>query len=158
MIKLMNKVIAYLTIPLAVIVVYCALMRYIFHAMPDWGFEVSIFIFGLQVMLGGVYCHGRHKHVSVDIFPKYLSEPMQLRLKMTYEVVVLFVCLVIIYASFPWALDSFRIGERSMHQTTFNPLIWWFKAIIPAGSILVGIQAVVNFREIYGRLKTGEAA
>src|SRR6056297_2936770 len=128
---LVNKITALLTIPLAIVVVYCALMRYIFHAMPDWGFEIAIFIFGIQVMLGGAYTHAKHKHVSVDILPKYLPALVNLRLKLLHEVIIIFVCLIILFISSQWAWDSFLILEHSMHQTTFNPPIWWFKAIIP---------------------------
>ncbi len=157
MMNFMNKIIAYLTIPLAIIVVYCALMRYVFHAMPDWGFEAAIFIFGLQVILGGAYCHARQKHVSVDILPIYLSRRVNLKVKMTCEVVILFVCLVIFYASCPWAWDSFLIGERSIHQTTFNPPIWWFKAAIPSGTLLLAVQSLLNFRSALRDLKGSDS-
>ncbi len=153
MLNFINKITAYLTIPLVIIVVYCALMRYIFHAMPDWGFEMSIFIFGLQAMLGGVYTHACKKHVSVDIFSKYLSDRMNLKLKMMYEIAIFFVCFFILFVSCEWAWDSFRIGERSIHQTTFNPPIWWFKAIIPISCFLMSIQSLLNFKEIYRDLK-----
>lgn len=153
LISFINKMTAYLTIPLAIIVVYAALMRYVFHAMPDWAFEASIFIFGIQVMFGSIYCHARHKHVSVDILQKYLSEQMNLRLNLFFEMIIFSVTLLLSYVSYKWALDSFLIGERSMHQTTFNPPIWWFKAVIPISTFLLSLQCIVNFRKIYSQLK-----
>jgi len=153
MLNFINKITAYLTIPLVVIVVYCALMRYIFHAMPDWGFEMSIFIFGIQAILGGVYCHASNGHVSVDIFSKYLSDRMNLRLKMMHEIAIIFVCLIILFVSYEWAWNSFQISERSIQQTTFNPPIWWFKAIVPISAFLMSIQSLLNFKAIIRDLK-----
>ncbi|MDD4586077.1 MULTISPECIES: TRAP transporter small permease [Aminobacterium] len=139
-----NKLLAYLTLPLAVVIVYSAFMRYVFHNMPDWSFEISLFMFGIQAIMGGAYCHARKKHVSVDILEKYLSPKGKIRLEIVSECVILFVCIILIYISVPWAWQSFMIGEKSMHQTAFNPSIWWFKTVVPVGTLLLMVQSFRN--------------
>jgi len=99
-------------------------------------------------MLGGGYTHLKGKHVAVDILTKYLS-PGKKRLKeIVSELVVAFTSAVLIYISTGWALESIRIMERSMHQTTFDPPIWWFKCIVPVSAALLFLASLKNMLKL----------
>ncbi len=145
---------SYLILPLAFIIVVAVIMRYIFQNMPGWAFELSLFIYGVHFMLGGGYTQLKGKHVAVDIIQKYISPGKRWILDLLSELVVGFSSAVLLYLSYPWARESLRIMERSMHQTTFDPPIWWFKMVVPVSAALLLFAAVIKIFRIFRKLNT----
>ncbi len=139
-----GKLVSLLILPLIAIIVYSALMSYFFKSPPMWTFEMSMFFFGSFFMLGAAYCHLEKKHVAVDVLSRHLPPKYQKALGIFTELVVLFVALVFIYVSVPTAWQATLIGERSVHQTPFNPPVWWFRWIIPISCALIALQAFVD--------------
>jgi len=139
---------SYIIVPLAFIIVVAVIMRYIFNNMPGWAFEISLFLYGIHFMLGGGYTHLKGKHVAVDILQKYLSPGKKRLMEIVSELVVAFTSAVLIYISTGWALESIRIMERSMHQTTFDPPIWWFKCIVPVSAALLFLASLKNMLKL----------
>jgi len=135
---------SYIILPLAFIIVVAVIMRYVFNNMPGWAFEISLFLYGVHFMLGGGYTHLKGKHVAVDIIDKYLSPKNKRRMGFLSEMVVAFCSAVLVYISTDWAIQSIKIMERSMHQTTFDPPIWWFKCIVPISALLLLIASIKN--------------
>lgn len=132
---------------LVLVIVYTSGARYIFKFSVDWGFEVSIFIFGIYSILSGAYCLKEKAHVRVDILPKLLSARSQNFIDLLSSIIVIIVSTVMTYSGFKYALSSTKILERSIHQSTFNPQIWWFKWMIPVAAFLVLLQALVDLYE-----------
>jgi TRAP-type C4-dicarboxylate transport system permease small subunit len=139
---------SYIIVPLAFIIVVAVIMRYIFNNMPGWAFEISLFLYGIHFMLGGGYTHLKGKHVAVDILQKYLSPGKKRLMEIVSELVVAFTSAVLIYISTGWALESIRIMERSMHQTNFDPPIWWFKCIVPVSAALLFLASLKNMLKL----------
>ena len=141
--KWSGMITAFLILPMIGIIVYTALMRYIFHYAVNWGFEVSLFVYGLHFM-GGADRLNLNSHVIVDIVPSRLPFiPRKL-----LESLPAWSC-----SSSPsylsgweqmWAWKSTLIWERSVHQTSFNPPTWWFKWIVPISALLLGLQALAD--------------
>lgn len=139
-----GKLVSLLILPLIAIIVYSSLMSYFFKSPPMWTFEMSMFFFGSFFMLGAAYCHREKKHVAVDVLSRHLPAKYQKVLGIFTEVAVLFVALVFIYVSVPSAWHATLIGERSVHQTPFNPPVWWFRWIIPISCALIALQAFMG--------------
>ena len=139
-----GKLTGFLIIPLILIIVYTSLMRYVFHHSINWGFEISIFVFGTHFMLGGAYCLLLDSHVTVDIIPNRLPFTLQKLSQILGRVVVLLACFMMVWLGSSWAWKSTMIWERSIHQTAFNPPIWWFKWILPLSAALLGLQALAD--------------
>ena len=150
--KIFGKAISLLILPLIAVPIYSALMSYIFNRPPDWGFEVTMFLYGSFFMLGSAYCHLEKKHVAVDVLIHHVGPKTRRVLSILAEIVVLFVVLVMVYVSLPAAHRSFMIRERSTHQTPFNPQIWWYRWVIPISCALISWQA---FKDMLG-LITGK--
>lgn len=72
-----GKFISILIFPLIIVVVYTVIMRYVFHMPPNWGFEVSLFLYGIFIMMGDSYCLKLKAHVTVDVVPKMLKPKEQ---------------------------------------------------------------------------------
>ena len=105
-------------------------------------------------MLGGAYTLKEKSHVRVDILPHYLSIKGQKILEILGFIITFIVCIIIFWLGAKYSWQSTKIWEHSMHQTAFNPPIWWFKWFIPVSAGLVALQAIANLlREI---IKKGE--
>lgn len=139
-----GKLVSLLILPLVAIIVYSSLKSYFLKSPPIWTFEMSMFIFGSFFMLGAAYCHQQKKHVAVDVLIHYLPPKWQKMVTVFAELVVLFVTVILLYISIPNAWHATMIGERSVHQTPFNPPVWWFRWIIPLSSALISVQAFLN--------------
>jgi len=63
-----------LILPLAIVVFYEVIMRYVFNAPTIWGFEATIFLYGLHFMFGYSYTEVLEGNVKVDIFTSRMSE------------------------------------------------------------------------------------
>lgn len=139
-----GRFVAYLIIPLILTIVYSTSVRYFFNIVVDWAFEMSLFMYGIMVMVGGAYTLKYKSHVRVDVITHYLGPAMNRRLDILSFVVVIVVCLVIAYIGTKAAWASTLRLEYSSLQTPFNPQIWWYKWFIPFSAILIALQALVE--------------
>lgn len=135
---------ALLILPLVVLIIYATFKRYFFKSMPSWGYEIPIFMYGIFFLIGGVLCQLNNKHVNVDILPKYISKKSQKKLSMFSNILVAGACLLVACYASEWAFESTLINERSVHQTDFNPTVWWFKWFVPISFFLVALQSIAN--------------
>ena len=63
-----------LVLPLLIVVIYEVIMRYAFNAPTVWGFEATIFLYGMHFMFGYSYTEVLEGNVKVDIFTSRLPE------------------------------------------------------------------------------------
>lgn len=153
--KFIGEKLAVSIVILVIVVVYTAMVRYLFKYSVGWGFEVSVFIFGIYSILSGGFCLKEKAHVRVDILPTLLSQKKQNIIDLLSSIVEIIVSIVMIYSGTIYAFDSTRILERSIHQSTFNPQIWWFKWMIPLAALLVLLQAIVDLCDLLKQIKNG---
>lgn len=142
--KFLGNIAALLILPLVVLIVYATCKRYFFSSMPSWGYEIPIFMYGIFFLIGGILCQVNNKHVNVDILPKYISGKSQKRLSMFSNIIIAAACLTVTYYASEWAYESTLINERSVHQTDFNPTVWWFKWFVPISFFFVALQSIAN--------------
>lgn len=133
---------AYLIIPMSLIVLYTAGMRYFFNISVPWGFELSLFAFGIHGIVGGAYCLLKGGHVGVDVITSRLPKRVALIMDILGYIMVIFVAIVLVYLGYRWAMRSTLILERSIHGTEFNPQIWWFKWMVPFAGLLLILQGL----------------
>ena len=139
--KKFGRLVSLLLLPLVAEIIYSSMKLFIMNDAPIWSFEMTLFLYGTFFMLGSAYCHMEKKHVAVEVLAPYLSPKWKRRLAIFSELVVLAVVLVIVYVSVPVAYRSTLMMERSMHQTPFDPQIWWYRWIISISCALIAWQA-----------------
>lgn len=139
-----GRAVSYLMIPLILTIVYSVIMRYYFKEIAHWAFEMSIFMYGIMVIVGGAYTLKHKAHVRVDMLNQHVSPRWSAILDLISFLVIIIVCVAIIYMGWKAAWTSTRMLERSALQTPFNPQIWWFKWFIPFSATLVGLQALAE--------------
>ncbi|WP_209121668.1 TRAP transporter small permease subunit [Alkalihalobacillus sp. BA299] len=143
---------SFLIIPLTLVICYTIIMRFFFSKSPVWGFEIPLFLFGIFILISGAEGLRTNSHLAVDIFPRKLPEKGQQILQILSILIILFVCFTLCWQGYKMALDSTLIGERSSHQSTFNPPIWWFKWFIPISALLIFLQAFKQLLQLIGKL------
>lgn len=130
-------------LPMLVLVV---LVNVIFRAIPgqalSWPFEVSIFIFGISALIAGGQVLRDREHVAVDILPRRLGVRGRMVLKVLALIIIAMIAVVLIVQGSATAIESTRVRERSIFQTTFNPEIWWFRWMIPISGLLLLIESL----------------
>ena len=146
-----GKIAYYLIIPLTIVVFYTVIMRRFFGSYPEWGFEVTIFLFGIMILLIVADTLRTKGHISVDIIQSYVSGSAAQILNIFISLVIIGVALLLFLKGIDLSIESTMIQERSAHQTSFNPSIWWFKWFIPIGALLLFLQALVELFKIISK-------
>ena len=98
-------------------------------------------MFAGMVLLGGPYTLCRNEHVRVDLVYGMVSERTRIWIDIIGGVLFLLpICVILIYFTWPWFVDSWRINEASSNA---GGLIRWpVKLILPVGFFLMAWQGV----------------
>ncbi len=140
---------ALLILPLLFVVMYEVIARKIFHAPTEWGFELTVYIYGAHFMLGMAYTLLHDRHVRIDVIVLQLPEKIQLWLRVI-TFVIIFIPFVgaLTYASIAYAAHSWAINEHSW--TAWKPPLYPYKTVMPVALIMLLIQGFACFiRDIH---------
>lgn len=118
-----------------------AISRYAFSASSNAWLEVQWYMFAAIVFLGAPHTLKRNEHVRVDVI--YSALPERTRIWIDILGCIFFLlpfCAVLLYFTWPWFLDSWRIGEMSSNA---GGLIRWpVKLVLPVGFALLALQGL----------------
>jgi TRAP-type mannitol/chloroaromatic compound transport system permease small subunit len=118
-----------------------ATSRYLLDASSNAWLEVQWYMFAGIVLLGGPYTLQRNEHVRVDIVYSSLSERARLWIDIVGGLLFLLpICIILVYFTWPWFLDSWRLHEGS--QNAGGLLRWPVKLLLPVGFTLMALQGV----------------
>lgn len=138
-----GRITLYLVFILPAVMFYEVVSRYIFNSPTIWAFEVSNFLFGGIIVLGGGYLLLHKGHVSVDIIYNRLSVRGRAILDLcTSPLFFLFVG-VLMWQGIDMFWTSLSRWENS--PSVWAPALWPVKLLIPVGCGLMLIQLLVNF-------------
>ena len=118
-----------------------AFSRYLFSVSSNAWLEVQWYMFAGMVLLGGPYTLNRNEHVRVDLFYGMASERARLWIDLIGGLLFLLpICIILIYFTWDWFVDSWRIGEGSSNP---GGLIRWpVKLMLPVGFALMALQGI----------------
>ncbi|OGA65006.1 MAG: hypothetical protein A3F77_15735 [Betaproteobacteria bacterium RIFCSPLOWO2_12_FULL_67_28] len=147
--------VAWLNVPLVVVVSYEVLARYLFSAPTIWSFDLTYMLYGTIFMLGSAYALHKGAHIRTDFF----FERWTIRTKGVIDSVAyivfffpsIFVFLLVSGAEGWYAFD---IGETS-EQTPWRPILWPFKMVVPLTCVLLLIQGVSEVIKSVYAARTG---
>ena len=149
-----GRVAAFL-IPLVVLAMsYEVVARYGFNAPTKWSYEVSYFLAGTAMIIGGAYALRHAAHVNVDI--AYSRFP--LRGKAILDVVssVLFFAFVgvLVWKGWGFALKSLKFLENS--DSLWSPPLYPFKVALFVGACLITLQGLAKLIRDLTMIITGK--
>jgi TRAP-type mannitol/chloroaromatic compound transport system permease small subunit len=118
-----------------------ATSRYLFSASSNAWLEIQWYLFAGMVLLGAPYVLKINEHVRVDLVYSSMSERVRIWIDLLGTIFFLLpICIIMIYFTWPWFVDSWRINEGSMNA---GGLIRWpVKLILPVGFALMALQGV----------------
>lgn len=118
-----------------------AASRYLFSASSNAWLEIQWYMFAGMVLLGAPYTLQVNEHVRVDLIYGMVSERARIWIDIVCSVLFLLpICLLLLYFTLPWFLDSWRLGEGS--PNTGGLLRWPVKLVLPLGFGLMALQGV----------------
>ena len=147
--------IAWLNVPLVLVVSYEVIARYAFNAPTIWSFDLTYMLYGTIFMLGAAYTLHKGAHIRTDFF----FEKWSLRTRATIDAIAYIafffpslVVLLLVSGGQGWY--AFEIGEVS-EQTPWRPILWPFKMVVPATCLLLLIQGVSETIKSVHAARTG---
>lgn len=103
--------------------------------------EAQWYMFAGVVLLGAAYTLKVNEHVRVDLLYGSVSERTRVWIDLVGAIVCLVpMCLLLIYFTWPWFVDSWVTDEQSSNAGGLPR--WPVKLILPVGFFLVFVQGI----------------
>ncbi|MCB0547828.1 MAG: TRAP transporter small permease subunit [Phaeodactylibacter sp.] len=136
--------VSWLTTILVVLVCFDVITRYLLSDTSAWIMELEWHIFALIFLLGAGYAFRHDRHVRVDLFYANFSTRDQALVNLLGAILFLLPwSLLVIYASYDYALISYKIGETSPDPGGL-PARYLIKFAITAGALLLLLQGIAS--------------
>lgn len=135
-------IVAFLIVPMLIIMIWEIMMRYVFNSPSHWAYEISLFVFGAYIVLGGAYTHLTGSHVNVDIIWGQLSLRGRAILDVITSVFSFLFLGVLFWASLKITIDSWQIGETTMSH--WKPIYYPLRTTLPVGCFLFLMQVLAK--------------
>ena len=148
---------ALLILPLTFIVLYEVVMRYVFDAPTIWGFEATMFIYGVHFMLGLAYTDVTDGHVKVDIFTSRAKPRTQAIIVIISNLLIflpVFTCMTI----WSWEFAITSTLQHELNSTSWAPPIWPFKLLMAASFSILLIQGISTVLKAIHTLSSAKKA
>lgn len=148
-----GQAVSWLTTVLMLLVVADVISRYLFNTSKAWTIELEWHLFALIFLLGAGYAFKHDRHVRVDLFYTRFSKRDQALVNLVGGLIFLVPwCLLVIYSSWGYAMQSYRIGEGSPDPGGL-PLLYPIKFSIAIGITLLLLQGIANIIQSYLTLR-----
>jgi len=137
-----GTLIAWLNVPLVLIVSWEVAARYAFNAPTVWAFDMTYMLYGSIFMLGSAYALHKGAHIRTDFFFERWSIRTKGFIDSVAYIVFFFPSIFIfLLVSGAEGWYAFEIGETS-EQTPWRPVLWPFKMVVPLTCVLLLVQGV----------------
>lgn len=152
-----GSIISWLSVWLAIVVLYEVFSRYILNSPTIWAYDTSWMLFSVIFLMGGSYTLLHKRHVRIDvIYSRFLTIKGQIIFDIIFYLVILIPIMVMLtikgveFATLAWVM-------RENLSTT----MWTFpagpvKTAIPMGFFLMALQGIAELIRCYKALMKGE--
>ena len=135
-----GRVVAWLTLPLMLVIVYEVSARYLFTAPTRWAYDISRMLYGAMFVLGAAYALSKGVHIRADFIYRRWSVKTQGWVDTLLYVVCYFPTMgIFLWVSTEWAWISLSRGERGT-DTAWMPLLGPLKSCVPIGISFLILQ------------------
>ena len=138
-----GKIVSYLLLVMISVMIFEMVMRFILNMPTIWIHELTGYLFGTQVIIGGGFALLLGKHVSVDILYSRLSP----RKKAVLDVITAFFfflfCITLLWQTGKAGYVATLRQEYS--NTVWGPPLWPIKLVVPLGVTLLLFQGIAKF-------------
>ena len=138
-----GKIISFLVVFIVACVVCEVVCRSIFNAPTIWAHELSTFLYGAFIIMGGGYTLRHKVHVNVDIVYARLSQRRKAIIDLLTFTLFFSFCVVLIWYGGQVAWKSLLLLETT--ETIWEPPIYPLKLTIPIAAFLLLLQGLAKF-------------
>lgn len=139
--ELVGKTLYWLILVMVLISTLNAISRKFLNVSSNAWLEVQWYLFSVVFLCCAGYALLRKEHIRIDIVASHLSERANQRIALFGHVFFLVpLCLIMIYFSWPYLMESIRVGEYSSNAGGL--LRWPVKLVIPVGFALLLLQGI----------------
>jgi TRAP-type mannitol/chloroaromatic compound transport system permease small subunit len=135
--------VSYLIIPLTLVMCYEIVMRYAFNAPTLWSWDISMYLGGLMIILGGAYAHLYKGHVAVEFLLEKWQPKNQVLLQLILSPLIVFPIVILLWYGWEAAWQSVKVNEH--FSSLWEPPIYPLRLAIPLGALLFLLQIVSRF-------------
>ena len=134
--------VAWLNVPLVLVVAWEVIARYAFNAPTIWSFDLTYMFYGTIFMLGAAFALHKGAHIRTDFFYDKWSVKTKGLVDATSYIVFFFPSIIMFgWVGWTEGFYAYSIGEVS-EQTPWRPILWPFKLVVPLACLLLLIQGV----------------
>jgi TRAP-type mannitol/chloroaromatic compound transport system permease small subunit len=152
-----GNAVAWVSVPLVLIVFWEVFSRYVLGAPTDWAYDMSYMLYAALFMLGSHFALKRGAHIRTDMLWEKFSAATKGRIDFYAYIVLFFPGMILLFgASVEDAWRAFAMGERS-EQTVWRPLLWPLKSVVPLTALLLMVQGVSEILKSLYMMRTGLA-
>ena len=151
-----GRIISLLIPCIVAVMFYEVVARYAFNAPTVWAYELTIFLFGGCMIIGGAYAHRYSSHVNVDIVYGRLSPRVKAILDLLTATLFFLFVGILLWRGMDFALTSIRNLELT--DTLWAPPIYLFKISLPIGAGLIFLQGIAKLIRDLTTAITGRVA
>lgn len=149
-----GRIMAWLILPLCLLVTYDVILRYIFNRPTVWAWDVNVQFLGAMVAIGGSYALISKGHIGVDVIVTGLSKRKQIIIELITSFFFFLGVITLIWIGVEQAW--FSVKTKEVDFTFFAPPVYHLKVIIAIGFILLFLQGLVGLIRNIVALKAGE--
>lgn len=115
-------------------------MRYVFNSSLLWSDGMLQHLTLWLCFLGAALATCERRHISIDVLSRILSEKITRWSNLIIDCLALIVVGILAYYGFIFLQDE-QLSEALLIG---NVPLWWAKAIIPYGFVLIGVHLVLQ--------------
>ncbi len=118
-----------------------AIVRKAFDMSSNAFLEVQWYLFSAVFLLCSGYTLYKNEHIRIDVVAGRFSKRTQTWIDVFGTILFLFpMVALILYEAWPWFVRAWQSGEVS--PSAGGLILWPAKILVPAGFVLLGLQAV----------------
>ncbi|MBT9136772.1 MAG: hypothetical protein DDT34_01858 [Firmicutes bacterium] len=150
----LESILMWLVYPLVAVMVAEIVARYFFLRPLPWVRDVSIWLFAVPFMLTVAHYYNKKAHISAEdlVHVFRLNAPQLAIIDLLHHIIILSVAGFLFWPSLQATIRSFSLQELS-GMTTWRPILWPFRAVIPMTMLLLGLQGLSGILEAVKRLQ-----
>ncbi|MBA7476916.1 hypothetical protein ES707_12312 [subsurface metagenome] len=148
-----GKTVAWLLVPIIIVLLYETTGRYAFDSPTMWAHETTQMLFGAMFILGIAWVHRHGEHVNMDIIFDRFPVRMQGIVDMFTSIFFFIICVAMVLKGGELAWVSLLNLERSF--TPWHPPIYPLKLVIPIAGLLLLLQGVAKFIRDFNKATKG---
>jgi TRAP-type mannitol/chloroaromatic compound transport system permease small subunit len=151
-----GRLVSYLILVLIFCVSYEVFARYVLGTPTLWAYDLTYMTYAAHFMLGCAYTLLHGGHIRTDMLWEKFSNRRKGLIDAVAYLLFFFPTMVFFFVtSIDDAWRAWQLHELS-EQTAWRPVLWPFKAVVPATALLLFIQGISEFIKSVHAARTGQ--